>query len=336
MPRQPDFEQLLKVVRRERPDRPVMFELGLSGPLTERFAEPGIEPDWSMAADNAYRISAHANAGYDHCIVRGSDFGFPSGERDKASSVSMNQGALITDRASFESYPWPDPDAADYSALRQAPPPDGIGLIPWAPGGVLENVISLVGFERLCMMLFDEPALAGDIFDAVGSRLVRYFEICAACEGAAALMVNDDWGFKTQTMLSPADMRRYVIPYHRRIVQVIHEAGKPALLHCCGNLEAVMDDIIDDIGYDAKHSWEDAIIPVEQAYERWGDRIAILGGIDVDFLCRSTPGAIRKRCRAMLQRAAERGGYALGSGNSLPQYVPEESYLAMREVAVGG
>jgi uroporphyrinogen decarboxylase len=336
MTRKPDFEQFLKAVRRERPDRPVMFEIGLNGRLSARFADPSIPPNWTMLADNDYCQSAHANAGYDGCIVRGSTFGFPSGPRDKASSISLNQGALITDRASFRAYPWPDPEAADYSPLRNARPPDGFKLIPWAPGGVLENAISLVGFERLCMMRFDEPALAGDVFDAVGSRLVRYFEICAPCPAAGALMVNDDWGFKTQTMLSPADMRRHVIPWHKRIVEVIHEAGKPALLHCCGNLEAVMEDVIEGIGYDAKHSYEDAIIPVEEAYERWGARIAILGGIDVDFICRAGPPAIRKRCRAMLERAEKRGGYALGSGNSLPDYVPDEGYLAMREVALAG
>ena len=64
--------------------------------------------------------------------------------------------------------------------------------------------------------------------------------------------------------------------------------------------------------------------------------LAILGGIDVDFLCRSTPQAIRERSAAMLRRAARRGAYALGSGNSLPDYVPDEGYLAMRSAAVDG
>jgi len=333
--RTPDFEQLLKVVRREEPDRPVLFEIGLNGRLIERFADPELEPDWRGTADNAYRISAWANLGYDYCRVVGSTFGFPSGERAKAKSMSMNQGAVISDRNEFEAYTWPEPEEFDYSALDDPPLPDGMKLVVWGPGGVLENVVSLVGFERLCYMVADDPALAGDIFAAVGSRLVRYYAICAGCDAAGALMANDDWGFKTQTMLAPRDMRRYVIPWHREIVRTIHDAGKPALLHCCGNLEAVMDDIVDDIGYDAKHSFEDTICPVEQIYERWSDRIAILGGIDVDFLCRAEPDEVRARSRNMLERAAGRGGYALGSGNSIPDYVPDEQYLAMTEIALG-
>ena len=75
-------------------------------------------------------------------------------------------------------------------------------------------------------------------------------------------------------------------------------------------------------------------LPVEEAYEKWGRRLAILGGIDVDFICRNTPEAIRERSRKMLERASERGGYALGSGNSIPEYVPADAYLAMISAAV--
>jgi uroporphyrinogen decarboxylase len=168
-----------------------------------------------------------------------------------------------------------------------------------------------------------------DIFDAVGGRLVRYYEICAACDSVGALIVNDDWGFKTATMLSPADLRRYVFVWTKRIVEVIHKAGKPAILHSCGNLEQVMDDIIDDMKFDAKHSFEDIITPVEQAYDKWSDRIAILGGIDMDFMCRSTPDKIRQRCKTILAKTANKGGYALGTGNSVPEYVPFDNYIAM-------
>ena len=90
-----------------------------------------------------------------------------------------------------------------------------------------------------------------------------------------------------------------------------------------------MEDIIEDIKYDGKHSYEDVILTVEEAYEKWGGRIAILGGIDLDFVCRSTPEQIKARAKAMLERTKERGGYALGTGNSVPEYVPWENYFAM-------
>jgi uroporphyrinogen decarboxylase len=181
-------------------------------------------------------------------------------------------------------------------------------------------------------MTIDDPQLVEDLFEAVGSRLVRYYEHVSPHETVGAVMANDDWGFKSQPMLSPDQMRGYVIPWHARIVEAIHATGKPALLHSCGNLETVMDDIIDVCGYDAKHSWEDNIMPVEQAWERWHERIAVLGGMDVDFVTRGEPQAIKERARAILQQTACQG-YALGTGNSVPEYVPDENYLAMVSAA---
>jgi uroporphyrinogen decarboxylase len=89
-----------------------------------------------------------------------------------------------------------------------------------------------------------------------------------------------------------------------------------------------MDIIVDELKYDAKHSFEDNILAVEQAWKLWHEKIAILGGIDMDFLVRSEPEAIRERCRKMLELTGSQA-YALGSGNSIPTYVPIDNYLAM-------
>ena len=110
--------------------------------------------------------------------------------------------------------------------------------------------------------------------------------------------------------------------------------GKPAILHSCGHFERIIEDIIEDMGYDARHSYEDAILPVEEAYERYHARIAILGGIDLDYVCRADPQDVYARSKAMLRRAAGRGGYALGTGNSVPDYVPDEGYFAMLRAAL--
>jgi len=129
-------------------------------------------------------------------------------------------------------------------------------------------------------------------------------------------------------------MRQYVIPWHIKITEAAHKAGKPITLHSCGNISELMGDVINDAKYDGWHSFEDTILPVEQAYKKYGGKIAILGGIDVDFLCRATPEEVYNRSCAVLDMSREYGGYALGSGNSIPDYVPIENYLAMIGAAV--
>jgi uroporphyrinogen decarboxylase len=95
-----------------------------------------------------------------------------------------------------------------------------------------------------------------------------------------------------------------------------------------------MDALIDEVGIDAKHSFEDAIMPVSEAFDKWGKRIAILGGIDVDFLIRSDEGAIRRRVRETLDvcvggRTGLGTGYCLGTGNTVANYIPVDNFLVM-------
>lgn len=101
------------------------------------------------------------------------------------------------------------------------------------------------------------------------------------------------------------------------------------LLHSCGNLREIMDDLIDEVGIDAKHSFEDGIQPVTEAKRLYGDRVALLGGIDVDYLCRSSEEEVRAYTRRVIEVCAPGGGWALGTGNSVANYIPVKNYLAM-------
>jgi uroporphyrinogen decarboxylase len=334
--RKPDFNTLLRILERKKPDRPTLFEFFLNKPLYEKIADKEIvaaNPDWQWNTVCPVLISAFKNAGYDYVTVQGSTFTFPNHEPEHKKTISLNAGNAIYDIDSFKKYPWQNPEDSDYSQLKKADDmlPEGMKLIVCGPCGVLENAIALVGYERLCMLSFDNPKLAGDIFNAIGDRLVKYYKICASYESVGALISNDDWGFKTQTMLSPADMRKYVLPWHKKIVDVIHNAGKPAILHSCGKLDEVMDDII-KIGYDAKHSYEDIIEPVENFYSRMSGKIAVVGGLDLNFVINSSEQQIAKRAKDMLKLSEKKGGYALGTGNSVPDYVPDEKYFAMINV----
>lgn len=335
--REPNFNNLAKVLRCEVPDRPTLFEFFLNARINKKLAPSTWTADPAPLSQWRLLIAAFKAAGYDYATVGGAAIGFPAGARDHANTISLNQGFVITDRKSFDAYAWPDADKIDYSTLKTIEPdlPRGMKLIVCGPGGVLENVISLVGYDNLCFMLADDPVLATDVFDAVGSCLVKHYKRAAAFNSVGACISNDDWGFKTQTMLSVADMRKYVFPWHVKITDTIHAAGKPAILHSCGQAIEIMEDIITTMRYDGKHSYEDVIMPVEEAYRRWGGRIAILGGIDLDFIIRSSIADIQKRCRALLALTAKKGGFALGTGNSVPEYIDDDKYLAMIQSVTG-
>ena len=94
-----------------------------------------------------------------------------------------------------------------------------------------------------------------------------------------------------------------------------------------------MDDLINVAKIDAKHSNEDAIAPFTEWVDRYGDKMASFGGIDTDILCRESRSSIEDKVRKVVAYCSGKGGFALSSGNSIPNYVPVEGYLAMIETA---
>ncbi|MDW7656040.1 MAG: uroporphyrinogen decarboxylase family protein [Bacillota bacterium] len=330
----PDFNNILRVLRRQSPTRPTLFEFFLNDALYDQLCQGRVFRDDDGLGSWRKRLYAYWIAGYDYLTIMASDFRFPTPAVPHLASKSQNVPGPITDRASFQAYHWLEPDDFDHSRLSVIADelPHGMRLIVWGPGGVLENVTSLLGFEQLCYMQAEDPDLLQEICDNVGSRLVRYYERAVVHPAVGAIISNDDWGFQSQTMLSPAAMRQYIFPWHKKIAATAHAVGKPVILHSCGNLREVWEDIIEDMAYDGKHSFEDKIQPVESVYEQYGSRIAIMGGFDLDFICRSTPVQIRARVQAMLSQVGDRGGFAVGTGNSVPYYVPTENYLAMIDI----
>lgn len=227
---------------------------------------------------------------------------------------------------------WPSgPDAFDYETFEALAGivPQGMKIIGGASGGPFEHASFLVGLEPLSILMYDDPTFCARLFEQIGRTLVDIAARLVKMDALGVYRFGDDLGYKTATMLSTRQLRRYIFPWQKKVVEAVHAGGKPFLLHSCGNLDKVMDDLIDDVKIDAKHSWEDVILPVTEAKRKWGSRIAIMGGIDVDFLCRHTPTEIREYTLRTLEVCAPGGGYAAGTGNTVTNYMPVESYLAM-------
>ncbi len=334
---QPDFSELLTVLERKCPSRPVLFEFYMNDAVYDAVVDPSEIPKGDEAFTQRMKMAlAFHHLGYDYAtLLAPQSLVFPElrEHHKEQRTYSLNEGSHIDSWEAFEAYPWPDYSDIDYSYLTQVAAylPEGMKLIPSGPGGVEEIVISLTGYENLCYMMVDDEELVDALFEAVGSRLVKYYSEVSTFDAVGASLSNDDWGFNTQTLLSPDQMGRWLIPWHEKIAQAIHAAKKPALLHTCGNVYPVFHWITEN--YEGKHSFEDSILPVEKAWERYHDEIAILGGIDVNYLIMESEERVYDRSLALLEKSAKRGSFALGTGNSVPDYLPNDKYFAMMQAA---
>ena len=189
--------------------------------------------------------------------------------------------------------------------------------------------------EGLCIALYENPELVQAVTDRLGGLMVKFYEHLLDLDRLIAIFPGDDMGFRSATMISPAALRTYTLSWHKRFAEMTHAKGLPYFLHSCGNLAQIMDTLIDDVKIDGKHSYEDAIIPVDEFQARYGQRIACLGGVDINILAAGTPEQVRQRSRWLMETCGARGRYAIGSGNSIPSYIPLQNYLAMVDEAIG-
>ena len=334
--RKPQFNNFIKVLKRETPPRTVLFDFILGDEKEKMLTgeEYKVDTEFDRVVT---RIKAFNSGGYDFApiIIRGAEFPRKVDEHIKMQTKSLNSGALITDRKSFKEYKWPDVSNCDFTMIEKAGKylEKGMKFIAYSHDGILENTIGIVGFENMCYMLYDDEELLGDIFFKVGEVIEAYFLECLKYDEVGVILCNDDWGFNSQTMLPPDVLRKYDFPWYKKIVQKVHETGKYAILHSCGYYDDIIDDIIDDMKFDGRHSYEDKICPVEKAYDDLHDRIAILGGIDINFLARSDSSMVYERSKKIVEKTKNKG-YALGSGNSIPEFIPDENFIEMLKVAL--
>lgn len=206
--------------------------------------------------------------------------------------------------------------------------PDGMKIA--VVGAVIAQLLGWIfGFEGLFLLTYDNPDLVKAVIDKMGSLIFKMYEIALQFDSVGIIWHGDDLGFKTSTMLSREILRQLVFPWYKKYSDLAHSFNKKFWVHCCGYKDSIMDDFINDIKIDGLHSFQDNCCSVIEYKKRYGDKIAILGGVDVDKLSRLDEIELRKYIKSILKECLAGGRFILGSGNSITNFVPVKNYLIM-------
>ena len=338
----PDFNNILKVLYNQRPDYLPLYEHHINTSFIAKAIDKELDINSCKSAkeyeayfstlcdfwkDNTYDAMSFEAA---ICPI------FPG----HGAIFGGVQGSIQT-RDDFEKYPWEslpqlfwEKYTPQLDALTNVMP-KGMKAYGGCGYGVFEASQDLVGFENLCVLQYIDPELftdlflkIGDLYETLWKEMDRRYK-----DTFVFYRMGDDLGYKSSTMLEPDTIRTHILPQQKRIVDVAHASGKKFLLHSCGCIFDIMDDIL-KIGIDAKHSNEDQIAPYDTWIDKYGKKIGLFGGIDVNCLCLNTSEEVYSKVLTDGTRfRSMTGGYALGSGNSIPDYVPVDNFNAMVEAA---
>ena len=234
----PDWEALVQCIGRAgTPNRVHFIELFLDAEIQTAICEQFRLLD-GLTVDDAFldlkrQVIIQRFLGYDfvRCGLEG--FEMPLArmaiedtsalERDGGRAFMEEHRGPITNWAEFEAYPWPDMSLASARSLDwyEANLPDDMCVI--ASRGLAhfaEYLTWLMGYEMLCYSLYDQR----DLVMAISKRLIEMFETALKrmlkYERVKIVWGGDHMGSKSGTLISPADLREFVLPGHKLMAEM--------------------------------------------------------------------------------------------------------------------
>jgi hypothetical protein len=197
------------------------------------------------------------------------------------------------------------------------------------PSGGSIGIVLLGGMERGLLEIGENP----DVVRVATACLVREQNLADGVmihPDSDAVLWAEDLGYGKGPLVSPDTFRRLFLEANKARARNIKEKfGKKILKHCCGNVNALMDDFI-DIGYDAYQAIQPtAGMDICALKKSHGDRITLWGGVAVENLVGGPPGDVRRDVRRAMACAKPGGRFILGSSHSVAVGTKYDNYLAM-------
>ena len=331
----PDIEGLLKTLKNEFAGFIPIAELGVHPIIKEMFLEKKIV---TLKDD----IEFWHNAGYDYIKLQ-PKADFNPGKIGLDDKYSFNEdGTIFRKWASekkgvianfneFEKYIFPNKTDFDYNNFDKVMDflPDGMGIIGQY-GDIFTMTWEMMGFESFSLSLYENEDLVQELNKVIGNLVLDMFKDFVQRSNVNAIWYSDDIAYTNGLMVSPEVLDKYFFPWLKQIGNLAKEYNKPLIYHSDGILFDVFDKII-DCGVSAIHPIEPKAMDILKVYQKYGNKLCIIGNIDVDLLARGDKAEIKKNILLNLENIGNHSGYIVGSGNSIPEYVNFENYITLIE-----
>jgi uroporphyrinogen decarboxylase len=148
-------------------------------------------------------------------------------------------------------------------------------------GGFFGPLRNLVGVETLCTLFYDDPAFIEDMMDADADFLIAMLGLILEATDIDVFGFWEDMAYKAGPLISPAMVRKYMLPRYRRVV----DFGRRHGVHFfCLDTDGHMNSLIPvfmDAGIDILYPFEvQAGMDVAAIRRKYGRDLRIWGGVD--------------------------------------------------------
>jgi len=197
----------------------------------------------------------------------------------------------------------------------------------WSGVNVFECMHPVCGHENLLVGMALEPDWVRDMAKVYADLTIQLMEtLFAECGKPDGIWFYEDMGYKGAPFMSSAMYRELIQPAHIRTIDFVHGLGLPVIMHSCGFVEPLLPGMV-EAGIDALQAMEiKAGMDPLRIHKQFGEKLALMGGIDIRKLCTNDSAAIDAELNAKLPQLKQGFGYILHSDHSVPKTVDYETY----------
>ncbi|MBE5891797.1 MAG: hypothetical protein E7286_00315 [Lachnospiraceae bacterium] len=250
----------------------------------------------------------------------------------------------VEDREGWEEYKKfllkPDERRINFEAYRKAKADakKNNRFFVWSGVNVFESIHPICGHENMLMGMILDPEWIQDMAETYANLLIELQKILFEREGAPdGIWFYEDMGFKERPFMSPQMYQDLIMPYHKKTIDYAKSLGLPVIMHSCGYVRPLLPYMI-EAGIDCLQVIEiKAGMDLLEIYETFGDKIALMGGIDVRVLYTNDKELIDKELESKIPIVKQGYGFVLHSDHSIPKTVDYETlkYFIQKGIELG-
>ena len=325
-------ERMMAALRREVPDRVPYIEIGIDQAMAQEIMgwPKGTTETGGSTRKNLYTVeeakAISRKLGIDNIgfIMRAPDVAiFGAGKDGRTFPID---GRIKTE-ADLELLQLPDPTKDEFYADAELflKGREDFACCLATRAGLTQTYLSM-GMDHFFITLYDNRALVEKMLDIYFDWACKMAErVCQM--GFDFFVTTDDFAFKTGLFFSPTLFQELLVPRYRRLKSKL---TIPWVLHCDGNIEPVLDTLI-DLGVVATHPNEKGAMDIRSVKRKYFPRLSVMGNVDLVLLGQGTPGQVDEEVRSLIRDLGPGGGYIISSGNSLASYLKPECVMAMSQ-----
>lgn len=174
------------------------------------------------------------------------------------------------------------------------------------------------GFEGLCMLMIDDPPFVEEMIGFWSGFVLGTMSPILARVAPDIVMVAEDMAYKAHSMISPAMVRRFLLPVWREWAETLRAAGCEIVAVDSDGYTAELLPLWIEAGFNLTYPIEVAAGNDIVAYRnRYGKEMAFLGGVDKRALAAGGDTLQAEVMRVVPPLLVE-GGYIPGCDHGVP------------------